>query len=134
MHIYELLNIHRNEQNTYSKHSTNTYTMGPPLSWAHPPRTALLLNHGQIKELTLNDSSMPTWAQPNKELGTQAQYKTQIAISIINEYISVYLMIHLKKCLFNDKCSKNATNGIEHIKKYNQWHRAQVLISNAALQ
>jgi hypothetical protein len=48
MHIYELLNIHHNEQNTYTNYATNTYTMAPLVAWARgrhpgcpPPRTAL---------------------------------------------------------------------------------------------
>jgi hypothetical protein len=49
MHVYELLNIYRNEQNAYTNYSTNTHTMGPLVAWAHgrrpgcpPPGTALL--------------------------------------------------------------------------------------------
>jgi hypothetical protein len=38
MHVYELLNIHHNEQNTYTNYSTNTYTMGPLVAWARDRR------------------------------------------------------------------------------------------------
>jgi hypothetical protein len=38
MHVYELFNIHHNEQNAYINYSTNTYTTGPLVVWARGRR------------------------------------------------------------------------------------------------
>jgi hypothetical protein len=59
MHIYELLNIHHNEQNTYTNYSTNTYTMGPPRGMDSLPTPGTALS-GAVQFRTISNMTAHT--------------------------------------------------------------------------